>query len=118
MQIGEGCFLYSADVALAYRQPPLDPGDWPLICFRFQGAYYTDVSLPFSIRWAAAHCQDITSIITRELNRKGAAILSYIDDFGGIAMDQATANTHFNNLRDLLARLDLQEAAHKASSPS
>ena len=32
-------------------------------------------------------------------------------------MDQATAATHFNNLRILLARLGLHEAAHKASPP-
>ena len=99
----------------AYRQLSLDPGDWPLVCFRFQGSYYMDISLQFGLCWVAAHFQDITSIITRELNRKGLAILSYIDDFGGIAMDQATAATHFNNLSNILARLGLQEAAHKAS---
>ena len=94
-RVEKGSFLCSADVARAYRQLPLDPGDWPLVCFRFQGSYYTDISLPFTLRCAAAHCQDVTSTITRELNRKGAAIPSYIDDFGGVAMDQATAATHF-----------------------
>ena len=115
---GKGCFLYSADVARAYRQLPLDPGDWPLVCFNFQGAYYTDISLPFGIRWAAAHCQSVTSLITSELNRKGAAVLSYIDNFGGVATDQATSATHFNNFRTILARVGLHEAAHKSSLPS
>ena len=32
-------------------------------------------------------------------------------------MDQATAATHFNKLKSLLARLGLQEVAHKASLP-
>ena len=32
---GKGYYLYSADVAWAYRQLPLDPGDWPLVCFTF-----------------------------------------------------------------------------------
>ena len=36
-QAGRGCFLYATDVARAYRQLPLDPGDWPLICFQFEG---------------------------------------------------------------------------------
>ena len=90
---GRGCFLYSADVARAYMQLPLDHGNLPQLCFRFHGAYHTDIHLPFGLRWAAAHCQDITSIITRELNRKGSAVLSYIYDFGGSAMDQATATT-------------------------
>ena len=70
------CFLFLADVARAYRQLPLDPGDWPLVCVRFQGAYYTDISLPFGMCLAAVHFKDDTSIITRELNRNGSAILS------------------------------------------
>ena len=104
---GKGYYLYSLDVPRAYRQLPLDHGDWPLVCYNFQGAYYTDISLPFGLRWAAAHYQDVTSVITRELNRKGAAVLSYIDDFRVVATGQATATTHFNTLRTLLAMLDL-----------
>ena len=45
----KGPFLYSADVARAYIQLPMDPDDWPLVCFRFQGAYYSDISLPFGL---------------------------------------------------------------------
>ena len=104
--------------AWVYRQLPLDPGYWSLVCFSFQKAYYIDISLRFGLRCVAAHCQDVTTLITRELNRKGAAVLSYINNFGGIAMDQATAVTHFNNLKALLARPGLQEVAHKASPPS
>ena len=55
----------------------------------------------------AAHCQDVTSLITGELDRKGSAILSYTDDFGGVATDKATAATHFNNLRDPLVKVGL-----------
>ena len=58
---------------------PLGPGDWPLVCFSFQGAYYTDISLPFGLHWVATHCKDVSSVITREINRKGAAVISYID---------------------------------------
>ena len=92
---GKGCYLYSADVARAYRQLPLDPGDWPLVCFNFQDDFYTDIlSLSFGLHWDAAHCQDVTSLITRELDSNRATVLSYIDDFGGISTDQATAATH------------------------
>ena len=80
---GKGCCLYSADVARAYRQLPLDPADWPLVCFTFQGSYYTDISPPFRLCWVVSHCQDLTGIITRYLNRGGSSILSYIDDFWG-----------------------------------
>ena len=115
---GKGWYLYSADVAQAYRQLPLDPRDWPLVCFTFNGAYYTDISLPFCLHWAAAHCKDVTNLITRELNSRGVTVLSYINDFGGIATYQATAATHFTILRSLLAKLGLWEVEHKASPPA
>ena len=115
---GKGCYLYSADVARAYRQLPLDPMDWPLVCFNVNGVYYTNISLPFGLRWAAAHCQDVTSLVTRELNHGGATVLSYINDFGGVPTDQTTAATHFINLRSLLAKVGLWEAEHKASPPA
>ena len=115
---GWWCFLYSADVTSTYRQLPLDPTDWPLVCFGFNGSFYTDVSLPCGLRWAASHCQDVTSLITQELARQGSTVLSYIDNFGGIAQTQLTAATHSEHLQDLLARLGLQETKHKATSPS
>ena len=50
-------------------------------------------------------------MIPRELTRKGAYLLSYIDDFGGVATDQAKVVTHVKRLQDLLTRLGLQKAA-------
>ena len=47
---GRGCSLYSIDVARAYRQLPLDPADWPLVCFSFDGSFVVDISLPFGLR--------------------------------------------------------------------
>ena len=92
-----------------YRQLPLDPEDSPLVCFTFNGSYYVDVSLPFGLHWTASLCQDVTSIITCELTRQGSKVLSYIDDFrgGGVAHDQATPATHFQDLQELLAWLGL-----------
>ena len=38
---GKGCFFYSADVVRTYRKLPMDPSDWPLVCFwfRFKGLF-------------------------------------------------------------------------------
>ena len=41
--------MFSTDVSQAYRQLPLDPGDWPLVCFIFEGSFYMDLSLPFGL---------------------------------------------------------------------
>ena len=45
-QAGSGCYLYCIDIARAYRQLPLDPLDWPLVCFMVKEKFYTDISLP------------------------------------------------------------------------
>ena len=103
---GRGFFLYSTDVVRVYWQLPLDPMDWPLVCFSFDGSYYADVSLPCGLRWAASHYQDITNIIARAANCHGAAsILNYIDDFGGVAKDRTSVLPHFTYLQELLARV-------------
>ena len=80
---GRGCYLYAMDVARTYRQLPLDPSDWPLVCFLFEGRYFVDISLPFGLRWAASHCQDVTNILAAKLRRRGATLLNYIDNFLG-----------------------------------
>ena len=78
---GQVCFLFSADVARAQSQLPIDLADRPVVCFAFEGSYYTNVSLPLGLCWVAAHCQ-VTSMITRKLTKQGTNVLSYIDDFG------------------------------------
>ena len=95
-QAGRGCFLYATDVTRAYCQLPLDPAYRPLICFHFEGRFYIDVSVPFGLRWAASHCQDITNIISRELRGRGLSLLNYIDDFGSITSSWSTADSHFS----------------------
>ena len=56
-------------------------------------------------------------MITRELTREGAHILNYLDVFGAVAVDEATAIVILTP-PELLARLGIQEAKHKANSPS
>ena len=97
-KVDRGCYLYATDVTWAYRQLPLDPGDWSLTCFQFEGRYYIDISLPFGLRWAASHCQDITNCVTRDLKRQGLTLLNYIDDFWGVAASRAAADQHFTQL--------------------
>ena len=112
---GRGCYLYATDVARAYRQLPLDPADWPLICFQFEGRYFVDISLPFGLRWAASHCQDVTSLVAAELWRQGLTLLNYIDDFGVCGRLPLTCPRPFLLITNLLSELGLQEATHKAS---
>ena len=46
---GLGCFLYSHEITRAYHQLPLNPADWPLVCFVVEGQFYANISLPFGL---------------------------------------------------------------------
>ena len=110
--------MVSANITHANHQLPLDPVDWPLICFMEGDRYFTDVSLPFCMRWAASAWQDTTSVVAQHLNKQGACALNYIDNFEVVAPTQAYAQDHFEHLQDLLTTLGLDKAKHKASPPS
>ena len=112
-----GAWLFSCDAARAYRQLPLDPADWPPVCFKEGGGqFFMDARLPFSlIAWAAASCQDATSIISSHFDRQGFSLLNYIDDFMGIASSKQFTVKQFKQLQGTLEDLGLVEAKHKAS---
>ena len=76
-------YLYCC--ARPYWQLLLHPVDWPLMCIKAGSKYFMDVSLPFSLKWVAACCQDVTSLIVRDLVSKGLKFISYIEDFSRVA---------------------------------
>ena len=88
--------MFSTDVDLAYRHLPIDPRDLPLVCFTFEGSFYVELSLPFGIMWSTSHCQDVTSLVARDLTRQGLSILNYIDNFGEVSSELTTAADHFS----------------------
>ena len=73
---GGDCYLHFCDVARAYWHLPLNPADWPHVCIKAGGRYYTDARLLLSLRWAVAYCHDVISLIVRDLVSKGLKILS------------------------------------------
>ena len=117
-QVGKSSYLFCCDIARAYHQLPLDPGDRPLVCLKTQGRYFIDVSLSFGLCWAAACCQEVTTHIVRALKEDDINTLAYIDDLGGMAHDRDTAQHNFNWLQDTLWHIGLQEVVHKVSPPS
>ena len=78
---------------------------WVLtLCLFFSegGRFYMDVSLLFGMFWAAASCQDATSLIGCHVNSQCAHVLTYIDDFGGVASTKEQTQVHFHQLQVIL----------------
>lgn len=115
---GQGCWLYSVDLARAYRQLRSDPLDWPLLGIQWNAHTYIDISIPFGIRWGAMACHRTTSAVCWLMNKCGHDLLNYIDDFAGAELSQEDASAAFNQLRTILQDVGLQESRDKAIAPT
>ncbi len=112
------CFLYSCDIARAYRNIPTDPLAWPLCSIKFEDKYYIDTSLSFGARWSASSCQRVTDAVKYIMARNGHTVFNYIDDICGIAPTETEARDGYRLLKKTLASLGLPEAEHKACPPA
>ena len=50
LELGQGAFLGKVDIKHAFRICPVQPEQWPLLCFQWQGQFFTDTRLPFGSR--------------------------------------------------------------------
>ena len=117
-QQGRGCYLYSRDLKNAYRQWRADPLDWPLLCVRWNGDIYVDISISFGIRFGAYICSRITNSICYIHHQDNNTSLVYIDDFLGVAPSHEAATSGFHRLGDIFMELGVKESDHKAISPT
>jgi hypothetical protein len=69
---GRGCLLYSIDIARAYRQLALNPTDTCLTGIKTEQGYFTDLAIPFGLRWGAMACQRMTNLVAYIVHKKGA----------------------------------------------
>ena len=46
-QLGREALIAKVDLKHAFRQCPVHPDDWPLLCYKWEDQYYVDVRLPF-----------------------------------------------------------------------
>ena len=112
-----GCMIYKRDLRKAYRQFPIDPGDYHLLGFTWNGVYYFDTVLAMGLRSAAMACQRSTSAAAWILRQQGHSLFNYLDDFIGVS-EPSLAKSRFQTLGHLLTDLGLEESMSKACSPS
>ncbi|XP_048586681.1 uncharacterized protein LOC116621133 isoform X1 [Nematostella vectensis] len=117
VQFGPGCFLYKRDLRQAYRQFPVDPGDYRLLGYIWNGHYYFDTVLTMGLRSAAQACQRATSAVAWIHRQQGKVLFNYLDDFIGVS-EASSATSDFEQLGTLLSSLGLIESVSKACPPS
>ena len=126
LECGVGSYLWKRDLSRYYLQLPLDPTEYPLVCFIWRSSLFFFVSLMFGLRHSGLQGQKVTSAVTWIHRNLGLETdsetrfnsLNYSDDIGGCESSQQRAEQSFTALGDLLLDLGLRESASKAHPPS
>ena len=114
--LGRGCLLYKRDLRGAFRQFPIDPGDYRWTGLFWNGRIFIDTRLAMGLRSSAYCCQGVTEMVAKVAGKEGH-VLVYLDDFGGADIgDKAVAT--FNHLGSMLKFFGLEEAPEKAVAPT
>ena len=126
LKCGQGCFIWKRDLSRYYLQLPLDPTEYPLVCFVWRSFLFFFCALMFGLRHAGLQGQKVTTAVTWVHRRLGLETeaqeqfnsLNYSDDIGGCERTLERAIMAFNALGSLLSDLGLVESKSKAHPPS
>ena len=116
--MGAGSYMFTVDVARAYKNFRLDLLDWPLACTQWEGRYYLDVAMPFGARSSSSNMQRIANFIVRVLGQEGISAKMYLDDLIVVAPTYKEAASQYVRVQELFSELGLPEARDKTQPPA
>ena len=115
--LGKGCHMLKVDLSRAFRQLKVDPADYPLLCLKWQDAYYLDRAYAFGHRTGSMGCSRLSDFIRYSHSKKGFYLLSYIDDLLGAEIP-SKAQASYDTLVSLLQELRIPVSKSKLCPPS
>ena len=80
----EQVYLFKIDLAGYFRQLHLDPGDYSLLCFVWNGEVYFNIVLPMGLHSSPYFAQRTSDVIRYMHNSAGYFLFNYIDDLIGV----------------------------------
>ena len=116
-RLGPGAFLFKIDLSRFFRQIPLDPGDYSLMCFTWGGKIWFDRVSPMGLRSAPQFAQRISDALKYIHNMHGYFLFNYIDDFLG-AEPESRIRCSFDAFIQLLDRLGVERSEDKTIPPT
>ena len=123
---GRGAYLWKRDLSRYYLQLPVDPIEYPLLCFVWRLQMFFFCALMFGLRHAGLQGQKVTTAVTWVHRNLGLETddqtqfnsLNYSDDIGGCEKSLERATQSFDALGSLFTDLGLDESTSKAHAPS
>ena len=81
--LGRGSLFGKMDIKSAFRLLPCHPGDFDLLCFKFQDHYYVDKRMPMGCSISCSTFENFSTFLQFELKRRTTSqnIDHYLDDF-------------------------------------
>ena len=62
---GQHCYLFSLDISRCYKRLPIDPRDWPMQGFHYDGKYYVEKNVLFGSRLGGLICQLMATAVVQ-----------------------------------------------------
>ena len=126
LECGAESYLWKRDLSRYYLQLPLDPTEYPLVCFVWRSLLFFFAALMFGLRHSGLQGQKVTTAVTWVHRNLGLETesqtkfksLNYSDDIGGGEHSYERSLQSFRALGDLLVDLGLKESSSKAHPPS
>ena len=115
--VGTNALIYKCDLKKAYRQIPVDPGDYRFLGYFWEDSLFIDTVLAMGQRNAAMACQRSTDGVMFIHRQRGHDGKPYLDDLIGVS-PPSTAADGFEQLGTLLCDLGLEENVPKAYPPA
>jgi len=115
---GDNVYMWSADMARAYRQLRADPLSVPLYCVTMDDKFYVDISLPFGCRTSSLACVRVTQAMCDMMHSRGYNAEVYIDDFIGYESSYKKAVEAYKCFLQLADELGVALSASKCNPPA
>ena len=118
-RLGRGCWLVKLDVEGAYKVIPVRPEDWPLLGFKWNGAYFYERVLPFGLKSSCRIWDWFAAALHYFFEQLGIeVVIHYIDDFLFVIENPLHARMARDHALALCAHLGIPMAAHKTEGPT
>ena len=116
-KLGKNAVIYKIDLSRAFRQIPIDPHDYNLLCLKWQDAYFCDVRCPFGEKIGSSLCTRLTDLFRHLAFKRGHMTFTYVDDVIGTSGPDSAVEG-FEYLRKLLEELNFPISESKLVAPT
>ena len=115
--LGKGSLIYKVDLSRAFRQLPIDPFDYDLLCLKWKDSYFSDLFCAFGTKAGSMLCSRLTDSFRYLATQQGYTTFSYVDDVIGCGRNYA-AQQGYEFLVDLLKTLNFPVSTNKLVTPT